>query len=75
MDKIYFRLTDKILESAQLANSLAHNCNYKPIYEEISKPHMDKIYALAHELQQALFRTVRLQCAGEPWDERIDLTT
>lgn len=85
MDKIYFKLTEEILQCGQLANALAyncnlanalaHNCNYKPnYYEEITKSHMDNLYALAHELQQALFRTVRQQCAGEPSDERIDLT-
>lgn len=73
MDRRFFKLIDKATECVQLANSLAHNADYKQEYDDIMQQHLPGLLQMMSQAQQTLFKAVRRQCAGEPWDERLDL--
>lgn len=75
MIKTYFKLTEKAMEIASLANSLAMNANYRPDVDEDTRRYLDEYIQAVESARRVMFLAVSRQMSHDPQERDIDLTT
>lgn len=74
MIKAYFKLTEKAMEIASLANNLAMNANYRPDVDEETRRYLDEYMAAIEHARSVMFLAVSRQMSHDPQERDIDLT-
>lgn len=73
MDRMYFKLAEKAIEVASLANALAMNANHREDVDEATRPELMTLYKSVSDVQQLLFRAVCRQMGNDPQEREIDI--
>lgn len=73
MDRMYFKLVEKAIEVASLANALAMNANYREDVDAATRPELRTLHQAASDLQQMLFKAVCRQMGNDPQERDIDI--
>lgn len=73
MDRMYFKLAEKAIEVASLANALAMNANHREDLDAATRPELMTLYNAASDLQQMLFKSVCRQMGNDPQERDIDI--
>ena len=74
MIKTYFKLTEKAMEIASLANSLAMNANYRQDVDEDTRRYLDEYMAAIEHARSVMFLAVSRQMSHDPQERDINLT-
>lgn len=75
MIKTYFKLTEKAMEIASLANSLAMNANYRQDVDEETRRHLDEYIQAVESARRVMFLAVSRQMSHDPQERDIDILT
>lgn len=73
MDRMYFKLAEKAIEVAGLANALAMNANYREDVDAATRPELRTLHKALSDAQQMLFRSVCRQMGNDPQEREIDI--
>lgn len=73
MDRTYFKLAEKAIEVAGLANALAMNANHREDVDVATRPELMTLYKAVSDVQQLLFRAVCRQMGNDPQERDIDI--
>ena len=73
MDRMYFKLVEKAIEVAGLANALAMNANHREDVDVATRPELMTLYNALSDVQQMLFRSVCRQMGNDPQERDIDI--
>lgn len=66
MDRLYFKIVDAALETAQLANSLARNANYWDQVDQRTRPFLKQYFETIEYARRVMFSAVRRQMNNDP---------
>lgn len=75
MNRAYFKLVEKAMEIASLANSLAMNANYRPDVDEDTRRYLYEYMAAVDHVRNVMFRAVSMQMRHDPQERDIDIST
>lgn len=75
MTRKYFKLVEKAMEIASLANSLAMNANYRQDVDEETRHHLDEYIQAVESARRVMFLAVSRQMSHDPQERDIDITT
>lgn len=73
MDRMYFKLAEKAIEVASLANALAMNANHREDVDAATRPELMTLHKAASDLQQMLYKAVCRQMGNDPQERDIDI--
>lgn len=74
MIRTYFKLTEKAMEIASLANSLAMNANYRQDVDDDTRQYLDEYMAALEQARRVMFLAVSRQMSHDPHERDIDIT-
>lgn len=74
MIRTYFKLVEKAMEIASLANSLAMNANYRPDVDEDTRRYLDEYIAAVDHVRNVMFRAVSRQMSHDPNERDINIS-
>lgn len=74
MIRTYFKLTQKAMEVASLANDLAMNANFRPDVDEDTRRYLDEYMAAVEHARSVMFLAVSRQMSHDPQERDIDIT-
>lgn len=75
MIRTYFKLVEKAMDVAGLANHLAMNANYRQDVDEDTRRHLDEYMAAIEHARSVMFLAVSRQMRHDPTERDIDLST
>lgn len=75
MIRTYFKLTEKAMEIASLANSLAMNANYRQDVDEDTRRYLDEYMDAIEHARSVMFLAVSRQMSHDPQERDIDIST
>ena len=73
MDRMYFKLAEKAIEVAGLANALAMNANHREDVDDATRPELMTLHKVVSDVQQMLFKAVCRQMGNDPQERDIDI--
>lgn len=73
MDRMYYKLVEKAIEVAGLANALAMNANHREDVDAATRPELMTLHKSLSDVQQLLFRAVCRQMGNDPQERDIDI--
>lgn len=75
MNRTYFKLVEKALDVAGLANHLAMNANYRQDVDEDTRRYLDKYMEVIETARSLMFLAVSRQMSHDPQERDIDIST
>lgn len=74
MNRTYFKLVEKAMDVAGLANHLAMNANFRPDVDEDTRRHLDEYMDAIEHARSVMFLAVSRQMSHDPQERDINLT-
>lgn len=74
MNRTYFKLTQKAMEVASLANDLAMNANYRQDVDEDTRRYLDEYMEAIEHARSVMFLAVSRQMSHDPQERDIDIS-
>lgn len=74
MIRKYFKLSEKAMEIASLANLLARNANYRQNVNDDTHRYLDEYMAALEQARRVMFLAVSRQMSHDPQERDIDLS-
>jgi len=74
MNRAYFKLVEKAMDVAGLANHLAMNANYRQDVDEDTRRYLDEYMAAIEHARSVMFLAVSRQMSHDPQERNINLT-
>lgn len=73
MDRLYFKIVEAAMETAQLANHLVMNANYRNDVDVETRQHLVEYYTAVHSARDILYHAVGRQMAKDPQERDIPI--
>lgn len=74
MNRTYFKLVEKAMDLAGLANHLAMNANFRPDVDEDTRRHLDEYMEAIEHARSVMFLAVSRQMSYDPQERDIDIS-
>ena len=74
MNRTYFKLVEKAMDVAGLANHLAMNANYRPDVDEDTRRYLDEYMEAVEHARSVMFLAVSRQMSHDPQERDIDIS-
>ena len=74
MNRTYFKLVEKAMDVAGLANHLAMNANFRPDVDEDTRRYLDVYMAAVENARSVMFLAVSRQMSHDPQERDIDIS-
>lgn len=74
MIRTYFKLIEKAIEVASLANSLAMNANFRPDVDEDTRRYLNEYMEAIEHARSVMFLAVSRQMSHDPQERDIDIS-
>lgn len=75
MNRTYFKLVEKAMDVAGLANHLAMNANYRQDIDEDTRRYLDEYMEAIEHARRVMFQAVSRQMSHDPQERDIDIST
>lgn len=75
MNRTYFKLVEKAMDVAGLANHLAMNANYRQDVDEDTRRYLDEYMDAIEHARIVMFLAVSRQMSHDPQERDIDIST
>lgn len=73
MDRLYYEIVEEAMETAQLANHLVMNANYRDDVDEETRRHLLDYYYAVHSARDTMYHAVGRQMAKDPQERDIPI--
>lgn len=74
MNRTYFKLVEKALDVAGLANHLAMNANFRPDIDEDTRRYLDEYMKAIEHARSVMFLAVSRQMSHDPQERDINIS-
>lgn len=73
MDKLYFKIVEAAMETAQLASRLAMNANYRDDVDQETSPYLTQYFGAIEYARCIMFLAVTRQMKNDPTERDIPI--
>lgn len=73
MDRLYYKIIEAAMETAQLANHLAMNANYRDDVDQETRQYLAEYYNAVHSARDIMYHAVGRQMAKDSQERDIPI--